>query len=658
MNAQNDINGGFYDNDLEMAVVHKVSLGPPKSTLNRIEGAVKETLFPDDPFRQFKNQPAKRKCLLGVQYVFPILEWAPKYSIHLLKSDIISGLTIASLAIPQGISYAKLANLPPILGLYSSFVPPLVYAMLGSSKDLAVGTVAVVSLLLTSLFSSEVSPVENPVLYLHLAFTATFLAGIFQTALGIFRLGFIIDFLSHATIIGFMAGAATVVSLQQLKGILGLHQFTKKTDIVSVMRSVWGQTRQWRWETIVMGLSFLFLLLVTRHISKKMPRLFWISAATPLTTVIVGSLMVFVTHADKHGVAIVGDLKKGLNPLSINQFVFEGRYLQTVLKAGLITAILTLTEGIAIGRTFALFKNYHIDGNKEMIAIGMMNIVGSCTSCYITTGAFSRSAVNYNAGCKSAVSNIVMATAVMIVLLFLTPLFHYTPLVALSSIIASAMIGLIDVHAFHHFWKVDKLDFLVALAAYLGVVFVDVQIGLVIAVAISMVRVILHVTRPQTAVLGNIPNTTVYRSIEQYTDATRIPGILILRIEAPIYFMNSSYLRERIIRWIEDEEERLAKVDEDKLRYIILDIAPVTSIDTTGINMLEELQKTVDRQGLQLALSNPGADVLEKLQKAKFTEFLGQNWLFLTVGEGAEVCKSLLHDQKLKTSENGISANE
>eukprot|EP01018_Ginkgo_biloba_P022538 Gb_14914 [translate_table: standard] len=592
------------DPDLEMAVqhVHKVEVPPSQSISSDIRHTVKETLFPDDPLRQFKHQPPRRRCILGLQYLFPILEWAPRYSFNLFKSDLISGITIASLAIPQGISYAKLASLPPIVGLYSSFVPPLVYAMLGSSKDLAVGTVAVISLLMTSMLADE------------------FPAG----------LGFIIDFLSHATIVGFMAGAATVVSLQQLKGILGLEHFTTKTDLVSVMRSACEQFQKWRWESILLGVLFLFFLLVARYISKKTPRLFWISAATPLTSVIVGSLLVFCTHAEKHGVQIVGHLKKGLNPASTKLLIFHGQYLKVILKTGLVAALISLTEGIAVGRTFSMFRNYHIDGNKEMIAIGMMNIAGSCTSCYITTGAFSRSAVNFNAGCKTAVSNIVMATAVMITLLFLTPLFYYTPIVVLSSIIISAMLGLIDVHAAYHLWKVDKIDFLVCIGAFLGVVLASVEVGLIIAVSISLVRVVMHVMRPHTAILGNIPGTTVYRSTEQYPDATRVPGIFILRIDAPMYFANSTYLKDRTLRWIEEEEERLEKLNQDTLHYVVLDMSPVTSIDTSGINTLEELKKTLERRQLQLVLANPGTQVIEKLHKSEFMELLGQKWLFVT----------------------------
>ncbi|KAG9451931.1 hypothetical protein H6P81_004835 [Aristolochia fimbriata] len=626
--------------------VHRAAVPPPQPFVKSLKSKLKETFFPDDPFRQFKNQPASRKVVLWLQYFLPILEWAPRYTFPDFKSDLVSGITIASLAIPQGISYAKLANLPPILGLYSSFVPPLVYAMMGSSKDLAVGTVAVASLLIASMLGKEVSPVENPTLYLHLAFTATFFAGVFQAALGFLRLGFIVDFLSHATIVGFMAGAATVVCLQQLKGMLGLQHFTSATDIVSVMRSVFSQTHQWRWESAVLGCGFLFFLLLTRYFSKRRPKLFWISAAAPLTSVVLGSVLVYLTHAEKHGVQVIGYLKKGLNPPSANHLVFTSPYMMTALKTGIITGVIALAEGIAVGRSFAMFKNYHIDGNKEMIAFGMMNMAGSCTSCYLTTGPFSRSAVNFNAGCKTAVSNIVMATAVMITLLFLTPLFHYTPLVVLSSIIIAAMLGLIDYEAALHLWKIDKVDFCVCLGAYAGVVFGSVEIGLVIAVSISMLRVLLFVARPRTFVVGNIPDSGIYRSKEQYPVANDVPGILILQIDAPIYFANASYLRERISRWITEEEDRLKASGETSLQYVILDMTAVASIDTSGISMLEEMKKNIDRVGLKLALANPGGEVMKKLDRAKFIEAMGPEWIYLTVGEAVTACNFMLHTCK------------
>ncbi|CAL5427633.1 unnamed protein product [Camellia sinensis] len=637
---------------------HEVAIPPPQPFFKSLKASMKETFFPDDPLQQFKNQPPVAKFKLGLQYFLPILEWGPRYTFQFLKADLISGITIASLAIPQGISYAKLANLPPILGLYSSFVPPLVYAMMGSSRDLAVGTVAVASLLTASMLGNEVNANENPTLYLHLAFTATFFAGVFQASLGILRLGFIVDFLSHATIVGFMAGAATVVCLQQLKGILGLDHFTHGTDLVSVMRSVFSQTHRWRWESAVLGFCFLFYLLLARFFSKRRPKLFWISAMAPLTSVILGSVLVYLTHAEKHGVQVIGELKKGLNPLSIMDLSFGTPYLSTIIKTGIITGVIALAEGIAVGRSFAMYKNYQIDGNKEMIAFGMMNIAGSFTSCYLTTGPFSRSAVNFNAGCKTAVSNIVMALAVMITLLFLTPLFHYTPLVVLSSIIIAAMLGLIDYEAAIHLWQVDKFDFVVCMSAYMGVVFGSVEIGLVIAVALSLLRILLFVARPRTLVLGNIPDSMIYRSVDQYPNANNVPGILILEIDAPMYFANSSYLRERISRWIDEEEDKLKSSGEISLQYVIFDMGAVGNIDTSGISMLEEVKKSTDRRGLTMVLANPGGEVMKKLNKSRLIELIGQEWIYLTVGEAVGACNYMLHTCKPKPKPVTTSESE
>ncbi|KAJ4767787.1 sulfate transporter 1 [Rhynchospora pubera] len=438
--------------------------------------------------------------------------------------------------------------------------------------------------------------------------------------------------------------------------MLGLQHFTTSTDLVSVMESVFTQTHQWRWESVVLGSCFLFFLLLTRYLSKRNPKFFWISAAAPLTSVVLASLLVYLTHAENHGVQVIGYLKKGINPPSATSLEFSPPYIMIALKTGIITGVIALAEGIAVGRSFAMYKNYQIDGNKEMIAFGMMNIVGSLTSCYLTTGPFSRSAVNYNAGCKTAMSNVVMAIAVMITLLFLTPLFHYTPLVVLSAIIISAMLGLIDYEAAIHLWHVDKIDFCVCLGAYLGVVFGSVEIGLVVAVTISILRVLLFIARPRTTVLGNIPNSLVYRRVDQYPIAQSIPGIFILHIDAPIYFANASYLRERISRGIDDEEDALKTKGRTNLQYVILDLGAVGSIDTSGISMLEDLKKNLDRRGLQLVLANPGSEIMKKLDKSKVLEGIGHEWIFLTVAEAVGSCNFMLHTQKQADS-NGTHDN-
>ncbi|XP_043809377.1 sulfate transporter 1.3 isoform X3 [Manihot esculenta] len=612
--------------------IHKVGIPPKQNLLKEIKATVKETFFADDPLRPFKDQTGSKRFILVMQTIFPILEWGRSYNITKFRGDIIAGLTIASLCIPQDIAYAKLANLDPQYGLCksptvyflhcidlscsstciytcyclkclsdSSFVPPLIYALMGSSRDIAIGPVAVVSLLLGTLLQNEVDSKKEAETYRRLAFTATFFAGITQATLGFFRLGFLIDFLSHAAVVGFMGGAAITIALQQLKGLLGIQVFTKKTDIVSVLHSVFVSAHHgWNWQTIVIGLSFLAFLLFAKYIVKY--------------------------------------IEKGINPSSVKEIYFSGQYLPKGFKIGVVAGMIGLTEAIAIGRTFASMKDYQLDGNKEMVALGTMNIVGSMTSCYVATGSFSRSAVNYMAGCQTAVSNIVMSFIVFLTLQFITPLFKYTPNAILAAIIISAVLGLVDFEAAILIWKIDKFDFIACIGAFFGVVFSSVEIGLLIAVAISFAKILLQVTRPRTAILGNLPGTTVYRNIQQYPGATKVQGVLIVRVDSAIYFSNSNYVKERILRWLVDEEEELKASYQPKIQFLIVEMSPVTDIDTSGIHALEELHKSLQKRDVQLILSNPGPVVINKLHESNFANTIGEDKIFLTVADAVASC--------------------
>ncbi|CAH1450569.1 unnamed protein product [Lactuca virosa] len=621
----------FHQTD-DLPYVHKVGKPPKQDLLKEIKTGLKETFLSDDPLKPFKGQSRKKKLVLGFQTLFPILGWVRDYSFSKFKGDLIAGCTIASLCIPQDIGYAKLANLDAQYGLYSSFVPPLIYAFMGSSRDIAIGPVAVVSLLLGTMLREELDPIKQKHDYERLAFTATFFAGVTQFTLGFFRLGFLIDFLSHAAIVGFMGGAAVTIALQQLKGLFGIKDFTKKTDIISVMRSVVQSAHHgWNWQTLLIGVSFLIFLLVAKFIGKKNKKLFWVPAIAPLISVIISTFSVFITRADKEGVQIVRHIEQGINPSSAHEIFFDGPFLAKGFKIGVIAGLIALTEAVAIGRTFASMKDYQIDGNKEMVALGSMNIVGSLTSCYVATGSFSRSAVNYMAGCNTAVSNIVMSIIVLLTLYVITPLFKYTPNAILASIIISAVVGLIDLDAAILLWKIDKFDFVACMGAFFGVIFASVEIGLLIAVAISFGKILLQVTRPRTAVLGKIPRTSVYRNVEQYLGATRVPGVLIIRVDSAIYFSNSNYIKERILRWLRDEEESFK--DQPKVQYLIVDMSPVTDIDTSGIHALEELHGGLRKKDVQLILTNPGQTVLDKLHAANFVDLIGEDKIFLSVAD-------------------------
>ncbi|KAL9362493.1 hypothetical protein Peur_045278 [Populus x canadensis] len=562
----------------------QVNFNSPRKFTTTLKSKCKETFFPDDPFRQFRNEKPLGKAKKTLQYFVPIFEWLPQYNLKMFRFDLLAGITITSLAIPQGISYAKLAEIPPIIGLYSSFVPALVYAILGSSKHVAVGTVAACSLLIADTIGSKVSSKDDPTL-----------------------LGILVDFLSHSTITGFMGGTAIIICLQQLKGLLGVSHFTTKTDVVSVLHAVFKNRNEWKWETAVVGMAFLVFLLFTRY--------------------------------------LVGNLHKGLNPISIEYLNFDAEYLPYTLKAGIITGIIALAEGIAIGRSFAIMNNEQVDGNKEMIAFGFMNIVGSCFSCYLTTGPFSKTAVNYNSGCKTAASNLVMAIGMMLTLLFLAPLFSYTPLVALSAIIMSAMLGLIKYEEAYHLFKVDKFDFCICLAAFFGVAFITMDMGLMISVALALLRALLYVARPAACKLGKLPDSTLYRDTEQYAEASGHPGILAIQLGSPIYYANGNYIRERILRWIRNDEGNGKAV-----KHVLLDLTGVTSIDTTGIETLAEVLRILEVKHIKMKIVNPRLDVLEKMMKSKFVDKIGKESIFLCMEDAVEAS----YDFSVTTEKQGF----
>ncbi|XP_028804965.1 probable sulfate transporter 3.5 [Neltuma alba] len=608
---------------------HAVNLSESRGFIRKFKAGLKETFFPDDPFRQFRNETeGRRRSIKALQYFIPIFEWLPNYSFRLFLSDLLAGLTITSLAIPQGISYAKLAAIPPIVGLYTAFVPPIIYAVFGSSRHVAVGPIASCSLIIYESISSVVSPDDNPVLYLHLVFTSTFITGVFQAALGVLRLGILVDFFSHSTITGFMTGTAIILIFQQLKGLFGLKHFTTKTNVQGVIRAIWRYRSEIRWETTVLGLVLLAFLQFTRFVKYKNPKLFWVPALGPIITVVVSGVFTFLVKGQDHGIQIVGHLDKGINPPSIHLLNFDSRYIPSVLKAALITGILSLAEGIAIGRSFAVMDNTPHDGNKEMIAFGLMNLCGSFTSCYLTSGPFSKTAVNYNAGCKTAFSNIVQSILIALALIFLAPLFGYTPLVALAVIIISAMIGLLDYHEMAHLFRVDKFDFLICMAGILGVAFISMDIGLAMSVGLALLRALLYVARPATCKLGRLSDSGLYRDVEQYPNSSNVHGVLIIQIGSPLYYANSNYIKERILRHIRSEQ-----ASGDSVEHLILDFSGVTSIDMTGIKGLLEARRVLEKNDIQILIVNPRLEVVEKLVTSHFVDTIGRESFYLTIDD-------------------------
>nr|GLL48055.1 low affinity sulfate transporter 3 [Ipomoea trifida] len=615
----------------------------PPTLCQELITSLKATVLPDANTLSSKTQKTPSGFAVSLlQGLFPILKWGRNYKATKFKNDLMAGLTLASLCIPQSIGYANLAKLDPQYGLYTSVVPPLIYALMGSSREIAIGPVAVVSMLLSAMVSKVVDPAQDPLAYRNIVFTVTFFAGIFQAVFGLFRLGFLVDFLSHAAIVGFMGGAAIVIGLQQLKGLLGINHFTTKTDVVSVFKAVFNSFHEpWSPFNFLIGSAFLIFILITRFIGRRNKKMFWLPALAPLLSVILSTLIVYLSKADERGVKIVKHFKGGLNPSSVHDLQFNSPHLGESAKIGLICAIIALTEAISVGRSFASIKGYQLDGNKEMLAIGFTNIIGSLTSCYAATGSFSRTAVNFSAGCETVVSNIVMAVTVLISLELLTKFMYYTPLAILASIILSALPGLIDLRGAFHIWKVDKMDFLVCTGAFLGVLFGSVEIGLLVAVGVSFVKVVVDVIRPSIQVLGRLPGTEIFCERAQFPAATAIPGILIVRINSgSICFANANFIVEKTLRWLAAAND-IEKNSLERVRVVVLDMSNVTNIDTSGIIALEELHKNFVSQGTQLAMANPRWKVIEKLKAAEFVNKVGGGWIFLTVADAVEACLHL-----------------
>ncbi|KAK7373061.1 hypothetical protein VNO80_06457 [Phaseolus coccineus] len=622
----------------------------PPPLWKKIFTSVKETILPRGNKFCFssKRKTSRGHAVSCLQNLFPIISWLRDYKASKFKDDLLAGLTLASLSIPQSIGYATLAKVAPEYGLYTSVIPPLIYALMGSSREIAIGPVAVVSMLLSSLVPKVEDPVVNPHAYRNLVFTVTFFTGIFQTAFGVFRLGFLVDFLSHAALVGFMAGAAVIIGLQQLKGLLGISHFTTKTDAVSVLASVYkslhhqiASGEKWNPLNFVFGCSFLIFILITRFIGRRNRKFFWLPALSPLLSVILSTLIVYLSRADKHGVNIIKHVKGGMNPSSLHQLQLHGPHVGQAAKIGLICAVIALTEAIAVGRSFASIKGYHLDGNKEMLSMGFMNIAGSLTSCYVATGSFSRTAVNFSAGCQTAVSNIVMAVTVFLALEFFTRLLYYTPVAILASIILSALPGLIDLSEACYIWKVDKLDFLACLGAFLGVLFATVEIGLLVAVIISFAKILIQSIRPGIEVLGRVPRTEAFCDVTQYPMAISTPGITVIRISSgSLCFANANFVRERILKWVSQDEDDLKETSKGRVQAVILDMTNLMNVDTSGILALEELLKRLLSRGVELAMVNPRWLVIHKLKLAHFVDKIGKEWVFLTVGEAVEACLS------------------
>jgi len=604
---------------------------------------------------------AKNMDWLGV--VLPCTKWMRAYSVRdTLLADLIAGLTVGVMIIPQSMSYAKLAGLPVEYGLYSSLVPVFSYALFGSSRQLAVGPVALISLMLNSGLTSALSdiPVDDPSYqetYNTLAIQTSFLVGVAYIIMGVFRMGFVTIFLSHAVVSGFTTGAAIIIGMSQLEHVFG-YDIENSKVLYEVIGNLINGIDQFNWRTFLMGFMSFCTLLGMKHLGKTYPKRKWMRAMGPLTVTVVTIVLTVAFDLEAQGIPVVGTIPKGLPSYTGNLWT-PIPYLKQLWLVIVSITIVGFMEAIAIAKQLASKHNYEVDSSRELLGLGMANFLGAMFHCYPVTGSFSRSAVNNEAGAKSGVSGMITSILVAVVLLFLTPVFERLPLAVLAAIVLSGVIGLIDYEEAIYLWKVHKFDFCIWTVACMFTMFFGVEIGLGIAVCMSLLMVIYESAVPLTSVLGRLPGTTVYRNVKQYPAAERYNGIVAVRIDAPIYFANTQMMREKIDKYQRKAEALWAeslRSDEDKntdigmitkVKFIVIDLSPVSHIDTSGLHILMDMLRLYKARGIQMCLVNPNLKVMGRLKTSGVADGVGTDHIFVRVHDANTWCLNQLDAEAL-----------
>ncbi|XP_028961706.1 probable sulfate transporter 4.2 isoform X2 [Malus domestica] len=513
----------------------------------------------------------------------------------------------------------------------SGFIPLFVYAIFGSSRQLAVGPVALVSLLVSNVLTSIVD--SSDALYTELAILLAFMVGVMECILGLLRLGWIIRFISHSVISGFTTASAIVIALSQAKYFLG-YDIERSSKIVPLIKSIIAGADGFSWPPFVMGSVILAILLTMKHLGKTRKYLRFLRAAGPLTAVLLGTI--FVKIFNPSSISLVGDIPQGLPSFSIPKAF---GYATSLIPTALLITGVAILESVGIAKALAAKNGYELDSNQELFGLGVANIFGSFFSAYPTTGSFSRSAVNHESGAKTGLSGLVMGIVMACALLFMTPLFEYIPQCALAAIVISAVIGLVDYDEAIFLWGVDKKDFLLWTITATTTLYLGIEIGVLIGVGVSLAFVIHESANPHIAVLGRLPGTTVYRNIQQYPEAYTYNGIVIVRIDAPIYFANISYIKDRLREYEVEVDRSTSRGPEvERIYFVIIEMAPVTYIDSSAVQALKDLHQEYKLRDIQIAISNLNGEVLKTLSSAGVVDLIGKEWYFVRVHDAVQVC--------------------
>jgi len=549
-----------------------------------------------------------------VQRVLPIFSWIATYKKANFLKDLIAGLTVGIVLVPQGMAYAMIAGLPPVYGLYASLFPVITYAFLGTSSKIAVGPVAMDSLLVAAgLGTLAISGVEN---YIAMVVVLALMVGAIQFLLGLFRMGFLVNFLSKPVINGFTSAAAVIIILSQLKHLLGaeISGSSRFHELLQNAIQKVGDTNPY---DLGIGLLGIVLIILFKKWNKNIPII--------LIIVLLGILGVYLWDLKLYGVELVGEIPQGLPSFVLPDLKLED--VKRLWPIALALALVGYLEAISIGKALEEKGGEEtIVANQELIALGASNMVGSLFQAYPVTASFSRSAINYETGAKTLLSSLFSVALVVITLLFLTPIFQYLPNAILASIIMVSVFSLIDLKYAKSLWNNRRDEFIILIITFLSTLFISITVGILIGVLCSLLLMVYRTSNPHFAVLGNIKNTDYYKNIRRFGDEVQVrEDLLIVRFDAQLYFGNATYFKKELLRHVSEKGT--------DLKAVILNAEAINYIDATGADMLTKLINEIHTAGLQFYIAGAIGPTRDIIFSSGIINELHREYLFVKTKE-------------------------
>lgn len=493
--------------------------------------------------------------------------------------DVVAGLSVAAVALPVGVAYAELAGFPPVVGLYSSILPLVAYAVFGTSRQLIIGPDAATC----ALVSAAVAPMAsgNPLLFQSLSMTLAFLAGLLCIVGSFLKLGALADYLSKPILVGFLNGIALSIVLGQAGKILGFP--VNAGRIVPRVLEIAGKLGQTHGATLAVGAGSFLILILAPRLLKRMP--------AALLAMIAAGIVVRALNLEAHGVKIVGQVPSGFPAIHIPQVPLDT--IPNLLGDAAGLALVTFSSMMLTARSFAAKNRYDIDVDQEFAALGASNIASAFSGGFAVSGADSRTAMNDTSGGRTQAAGLIAALTIACVLMFFTGPLRYVPVAALGAVMVKAAFSLVDLAALRLIYKIDRREFALSLLSTLGVVAFGAIQAILVTVVLSLLRFVKLVSRPKIEILGTVEGFPGFHSIERHADARPVPGMTILRFNAPIVFFNAPYFKREILAAL--------KAGGSDLKWLVLDMVPITMIDATGLYTAQELAGTLEERGVTLA---------------------------------------------------------